>query len=159
MTANNNRRSAPGKPSLIEHRGMNTKFLIVNRPTTAALPQFIKVSSGNGFCLTGVLSQTKSWFTSYQGLLLQFFSPQVLGSCCHMLFLMILGLRKLPKKSQTQTLCELIPLKNFSNEVLDREPCINVSRTLTHTQLSLWKSILVICQICNYWLYYFVDRT
>lgn len=44
MTANN-RHSAPGKPSLIEHRGMNVKFLIVNRPAQATLPQFIKVSS------------------------------------------------------------------------------------------------------------------
>lgn len=44
MTANNNRHAGPGKPSLIEHKGMNVKFLIINRPAQATLPQFIKVS-------------------------------------------------------------------------------------------------------------------
>lgn len=43
MTANNNRHAGPGKPSLIEHKNMNIKFLIVNRPTQATLPQFVKV--------------------------------------------------------------------------------------------------------------------
>lgn len=42
MTATNNRHAGPGKPSLIEHKGMNVKFLIVNRPAQATLPQFIK---------------------------------------------------------------------------------------------------------------------
>lgn len=44
MTANNNRHAGPGKPSLIESQGMNVKFLIINRPAQATLPQFIKVS-------------------------------------------------------------------------------------------------------------------
>lgn len=41
MTANN-RHGGPGKPSLIEHKEMNVKFLIINRPAQATLPQFIK---------------------------------------------------------------------------------------------------------------------
>lgn len=43
MTATNNRH--PMKPSLIEHKGIN--FLIINRPTAAMLPQFIKVCCYN----------------------------------------------------------------------------------------------------------------
>jgi len=40
MTANNHRRTHPGTPSLIEHK--NLKFLIVNKPSQATLPQFVK---------------------------------------------------------------------------------------------------------------------
>lgn len=45
MTANSNnhnRHAGPGKPSLIELKGMDVKFLIVNRPAQATLQQFVK---------------------------------------------------------------------------------------------------------------------
>ena len=42
MTANSSRRPThPGAPALIEHNG--SKFLIVNKPSTATMPHFIKV--------------------------------------------------------------------------------------------------------------------
>ncbi len=44
MTANNHRSrpTQPGAPALIEHDTL--KFLIVNNPAQATLPQFVKVS-------------------------------------------------------------------------------------------------------------------
>lgn len=69
MTANNHRRSVqPGAPALIEHE--NLKFLIVNNPSPANLPQFIKVcvsvcyKSGGchaPVCTTCVFKTTALW--------------------------------------------------------------------------------------------------
>lgn len=51
MTASNHRRpTQPGAPALIEHE--NLKFLIVNNPAQATLPQFIKVHTC--VCVAGV---------------------------------------------------------------------------------------------------------
>ena len=45
MTATNNHRRStqPGTPTLVEHNHL--KFLIINKPSAATLPQFIKVCS------------------------------------------------------------------------------------------------------------------
>ncbi len=49
MTANNHRGrpTQPGAPALIEHDTL--KFLIVNNPAQATLPQFVKVCFACGY--------------------------------------------------------------------------------------------------------------
>lgn len=54
MTASNHRSrpTQPGAPALIEHESL--KFLIVNNPAQATLPQFVKVCFVSVLCMLGL---------------------------------------------------------------------------------------------------------